>query len=140
MVKDIVNGIVTMLEATYGEDIHIYTDGVQNELTMPCFLVKLIKGSRKQMMSNRLYLEHSFNIQYYPGTVNKNSEISEIVPGLSALEYITSDGKLLRGTKMNYEITEEILHFYVQYNFFAYTTKEEIDKMQSLNVKNEIGS
>ena len=138
MVKDIVNGIVTMLEATYGEDIHIYTDGVQNELTMPCFLVKLIKGSRKQMMSNRLYLEHSFDIQYFPGTVNKNSEISEIVPGLSALEYIMSDGKLLRGTKMNYEITEEILHFYVQYNCFAYTSKEESDKMQSFNVKSDL--
>ena len=138
MENDIVNGIVAMLEATYGEDIHIYTDGVQNELTMPCFLVKLIKGSRKQMMSNRLYLEHSFDIQYFPGTVNKNSEISEIVPGLSALEYIMSDGKLLRGTKMNYEITEEILHFYVQYNCFAYTSKEESDKMQSFNVKSDL--
>ncbi|MDF2873103.1 MAG: hypothetical protein K0R05_4678 [Anaerocolumna sp.] len=140
MVNDIVNGIVTMLESTFGEGILIYTEGVQKDFTMPCFLVKLIKGSRKQMMGNRFYLEHSFDIQYYPGPMNKNKEILEIVPRLSVLEYITSDGKLLRGTKLNYEITEEILHFYVQYNCFAYITKEEIDKMQSLTVKNGIGS
>lgn len=139
MVNDIVNGIVTKLASTFDESIVIYTEGAQKDLAAPCFFVKVQKANRKRMMSNRYYLEHSFELMYYPGTVNKNSEMLNIAARLPELEYIMSGEKLLHGTKLNYEIIDEILHFYLQYNCFAYISEVEVEKMQSLTVKNEIG-
>jgi hypothetical protein len=62
--------------------------------------------------------------------------MNEIASRLYQLEYIDKKkNSLLRGTKLKYRIIDEVLHFFIDYNFYAYLTKEEADKMQSIKVK-----
>jgi hypothetical protein len=81
-------------------------------------------------------VEQKFVIHYHPGTTNKNVEILDTIERLnSALEYITFEGDLFRGTKMSYEVDDNILHFFVNYNFYIYKERETIDAMESMAVE-----
>lgn len=139
MVNDLIDGIVIKIDSIFGDDSIIHTKSVEQDFKEPCFYVKLLRASQRQILNNRYYLEHSFDVHYYPGTADKNTEMYDTASKLAGLEYITSGGDLKRGTKMNYETVDGVLHFYVQYNYFAYLTQEEVDKMQTLSVHNGIG-
>lgn len=139
MVNDIINGIVIKIDSLFGDDAVIYTEGVEQDFQEPCFYVKLLRASQKQVLNNRYYLEHSFDVHYFHGTADKNAEMHDVASKLIGLEYIISGVSLKRGTKMSYEIVDGVLHYYVQYNHYAYLTKEEVEKMQSISVHNGIG-
>jgi hypothetical protein len=139
MVNDIIDGIVIKIDSLFGGDAIVHTEGVEQDFQEPCFFVKLLSASHKQVLNNRYYLEHFFDVHYFPGTSDKNTEMYETASRLSGLEYITSGGKLIRGTKMRYETVDGVLHYFVQYNYYAYMTKEEVEKMQSISVHNGIG-
>lgn len=139
MVNDIISGIVIKIDSLFGDDTIIHTEGVEQDFQEPCFYVKLLRASQKQVLNNRYYLEHSFDVHYFPGTADKNAEMHDAASKLIGLEYITSGGSLKRGTKKSYQIVDGVLHYYVQYNYYAYLTKEEAEKMQSISVHNGIG-
>lgn len=139
MVNDIINGIAIKIDSLFDDNAVIYTEGVEQDFQEPCFYVKLLRAGHKQVFNNRYYMEHSFDVHYFPGSAVKNEEIHDIASKLIGLEYITSGGSLKRGTKMSYEIVDGVLHYFVQYNYFAYLTKEEVEKMQSISVYNGIG-
>ena len=44
----------------------------------------------------------------------------------ACLEMITVDSDLMRGTEMNADISDEVLTFTVNYNFFSYRTTDEL--------------
>ncbi len=139
MVNDIINGIVIKIDSLFGNDSVIYTENIEQDFQEPCFYVKLLSANQKQILNNRYYLQHSFDIHYFPGTADKNFEMFETASKLSALEYITSDGNLIRGTKINYQVIDGVLHYLIDYNYYVYLSKEEAEKMQTLSVHNGIG-
>lgn len=139
MVNNIIDGILIKLDSVFGADSVIYTENIEQDFQEPCFYVKLLSASHKLILNNRYYLQHSFDIHYFPGATDKNAEMYDAATKLSALEYITSGGNLIRGTKMNYQTVDGVLHYFVDYNYYAYLSKEEAEKMQTLSVHNGIG-
>jgi hypothetical protein len=139
VVNNIINGIVIKIDSLFGNNTIIYTEEVEQEFKEPCFYVKLLRASHRQILNNRYYLEHSFDVHYFPGTADKNAEMFDTATKLSALEYITIGGSLVRGTKINYQTVDGVLHYFVNYNYYAYLSKEEAEKMQTLSVHNGIG-
>lgn len=139
MVNSIIDGIVLKLDSIFGNDSVIHTESIEQGLEEPCFYVALLASRQKLFFNNRYYLEHSFDVHYFPGTADKNAEMHDVATKLSGLEYITSDGNLLRGTDLNCEIVDGVLHFFVQYNYYAYLTKEEVEKMQAVRINSGIG-
>lgn len=138
MVNDIIDGIVIKIDSIF-DDAIIYTEEVEQDFSEPCFFVRLLKASQKQVLNNRYYLQHSFDVHYFPGTADKNTEVYDAASKLSSLEYIISDDNLIRGTKMNYQVIDGVLHYFIDYNYYAYLSKEEVEKMQSISVHNGIG-
>lgn len=138
MVNDIIGGIAIKIDSLF-DDAVIYTEGIEQGFREPCFFIKLLRASQKQIFNNRYYLEHSLDVHFFPGAADKNNEMYEVATKLAELEYITSGGSLLRGTKMSYEAVDGVLHYFVQYNYFVYLTQEEVEKMQSISVNNGIG-
>jgi hypothetical protein len=51
---------------------------------------------------------------------------------LDVLEWVEMDGMKFRGTGMNYEVIDDVLHFYVDYNYHVMRTKEPGIKMGQL--------
>jgi hypothetical protein len=135
MVNDIIDGIVIKLDSMFGDDSVIHTESIEQGFTEPCFYVTLLASNQTLFHNNRYYLQNFFDVQYFPSTAEKNSEAHGVATRLYNLEFITAGGSLKRGTKMSYKIIDEVLHFFVQYNFYAYLTKEEVEKMQSIKVK-----
>jgi hypothetical protein len=136
MVNDIIDGIVIKIDSIFGDSSVIYTESIEQDFQEPCFYIQLLTTSNRLVFNNRYYLENSFDIHYFPGTTNKNHEMNEIASRLYQLEYINKKkDSLLRGTKLKYRIIDEVLHFFIDYNFYSYLTKEEVDKMQSIKVK-----
>jgi hypothetical protein len=136
MVNDLIDAISIKLNQAFGDSKKIYSETVKQGLQEPCFFIAVLNPSQKQMVGNRYFRQHPFDIHYFPAVQGNNNELQEMAAELfDALEYITlTNGDLLRGTKMHYETVDGVLHFFVNYNMFIHKIKTN-DNMEVLTIK-----
>lgn len=143
MVNDLINGISKRIYETFGSDYKIYKENVEQNLHEPCFMIRILKPMQFAKLPNRYLRQHSFVISYFPkSTNNANNEMYEVSEKLlSELEYIIVNqndiDNLVRGTKMRYEIVDDVLHFFVNYDFFVKKEIGEQDRMEELTVNSK---
>ena len=120
MINSIIDGICLALNEEFGNEYEIYTESVKQGLKEPCFSILCINPSQMQFLGKRYYKANSFCIHFFPSSADSNFEINSVRERLfSALEYITVDGDLVRGTHFTAETDESgVLNFIVNYNFF----------------------
>lgn len=142
MLNKIITGISQALDAEFNsenEEYTIYTEDVEQGLEEPCFFVFSLKPSSKQLAGNRYERKYPFDIHYFPKSEDSNNEINEVTERLfTALEYISIDSGLIRGTSMNAEIVDNVLHFFINFNMIV---KKEIPKdpyMEELELMEEV--
>lgn len=71
---------------------------------------------------------NQFCIQYFPQSAKKQRECADVAERMyDCLEYITTDGdtKPIRGSKMNHQVVDGVLNFFVNYDFFTVKTEEQ---------------
>lgn len=145
MLNKIITGISQALDAEFNseenEEYTIYTEDVEQGLEAPCFFIFSLKPSSKQLVGNRYDRKYPFDIHYFPkDEENINNEINEVTERLFiALEYITVDNDLVRGTNMNVEIVDNVLHFFVDFNMIVRKEIEPTESMGSLKIKQKLG-
>lgn len=120
----------------FGDKYTIYSESVEQGLSEPCFFIQCLKSSLSRQLGNHFLRENLFCIQFFPQ--NKLSpliECHDVSDSLmQCLEYVSLDGQLLRGSKMNYEIHDGVLNFFVNFNFFAVMDKSiKSPKMERLD-------
>ncbi len=144
MINKIITGISQTLDAEFNseenEEYTIYTEGIEQGLENPCFFIFSLKPSSKQLVGNRYERKYPFDIHYFPKDKdNYNNEINEVTERLfTALEYISVDDGLIRGTNMNAETVDNVLHFFIDFNMIV---KKEIPKdpyMEELELIEEV--
>lgn len=140
MVKDILDGISIKLNQVFGSSYEIYgdTDVVQG-LETPCFFIAVLQPSQNQMVGKRYFRQYPFDIHYFPSNEGDNVECLNVAEQLyEALELITLvNGDALRGTSMNYEIVDKVLHFKVNYNMFV-LKEETVDAMETVEIDSNV--
>ncbi|HWQ76949.1 MAG TPA: hypothetical protein VN441_16705 [Syntrophomonas sp.] len=120
MINDLVVGISRKLGELF--DYSIYSEDVSQELTPPCFYVRLLQPMLKQYMGLRFYITGSFDIQFFPEQNGTEQSQCQAVADRLILEmsYITvtiDDMDLTcRGKGISLEIVDGVLHFFVQYS------------------------
>ena len=142
MLNKIITGISQALDSEFNSDNEkytIYIENIEQGLEEPCFFILSLKPSNRQLVGNRYERKYPFDIHYFPeDKENINSEINEITERLYlALEYIEAFG-LLRGTNMNAEIVDNVLHFFINFNMIV---KNEVPKdpyMENLEMMEEV--
>ena len=144
MINKITTGISQALDAEFNsenEEYTIYTEDVEQSLDEPCFFIFSLKPSNRQLVGNRYERKYSFDIHYFPkDEENYNNEINEVTERLfTALEYISIDSGLIRGTNMNAETVDNVLHFFINFNMIVKKETEPIDTMGSLTIKQKLG-
>lgn len=145
MLNKIITGISQALDNEFNseenEEYTIYTENVEQGLEAPCFFIFSLKPSNKQLVGNRYDRKYPFDIHYFPKEEeNCNNEINEVTERLyTALEYITVDENLVRGTNMNAEVVDDVLHFFVNFNMIVKKDTEPIDTMGSLETNIKLG-
>ena len=131
------------------DSYEIYVENVAQYLKRPCFLINLITSDLNMKLKPRYSFGSLFDVMYfsnqknsYKDCLNKGCELFD------ALEYITikadtadspkeDNNLLIRGTKMNFDILENILHFRVSYNLILENKSDIIDMMEEQ--QNNIG-
>ena len=120
MLNNIIDGISIKLDKTFGESYTIYSEDVEQGINEPCFFIVPLNPSKVSYPSGRTLKKNSFDVHYFPKSNDKSFEIDEVAEMLlEELEYIEIDGDLVRGTNMNFEIVDNVLHFFVDYNYFT---------------------
>lgn len=140
MVNKLIDGISIKLNQVFGDKKRIYDGSVEQGLKEPCFLITILNSSQTQKIGLRYFRQHSFDIHYFPSIRDDNNELQGMGSDLfDALEYVTiENGDLVRGTKMNYEVVDGVLHFFVNYNMFVTKIEVPEDSMETLTVNNDV--
>lgn len=76
----------------------------------------------EQFLGRRYFRESQFCIQYFPETAEIVKECHEVGEAMYfCLEYITCQGddRPIRGTKMHYELKDDVLNFFVNYDLLS---------------------
>ncbi|OOM82327.1 hypothetical protein CLPUN_02960 [Clostridium puniceum] len=141
MLNKIITGIAQTLDSEFNSEENqkytIYAEDVKQGLEEPCFFIFSLKPSNKQLVGNRYKRNYTFDIHYFPeDESNYNNEITERL--FMALEYITLDSGLIRGTNMNAEIVDNVLHFFINYNMIVRKDIPKEDPMKNLKVNLEL--
>lgn len=149
MLNKIIIGISQALDAEFNsenEGYIIHTENVEQGLEEPCFFIFSLNPSSKQLVGNRYERKYPFDIHFFPntelvdGVSTINNQINEVTERLfTALEYITVDNSLVRGTSINAEIVDNVLHFFINFNMIVKKETEPIDTMGSLTIKQKLG-
>ena len=135
MVDQIIDGTVEKLHETFGDAYKYYTEQVKQGLTQPCFLISCLTMGRAQQLGDRYRRDNLFSITYHPGSAtDARSECVAIQEALfDALEYITVNNGLVRGTGVTGRMSNGVLVCTVNYDMFVYRV-EEIEPMETLQV------
>jgi len=136
MINSIIEAISISLNAEFGNDYTTYTESVEQGLNEPCFFVSCINPTNRLFLGKRYFRENQFCIQYFPADKSRvKEECNTIAERLYlCLECIDVRGDLVRGTKMKYEIVDEALNFFVNYDLFVYKT-EKSEAMTEISEK-----
>lgn len=140
--NSIIDAISVKLFETFGHEYTIYKENVEQGLKEPCFFIDIVSVDRKQIIGNRYYSNNAFDICYFPIGEEKKADMLDVANVLyDDLEYVSlANGDLLKGTKMNAEIVDGILHFFVSYNLILQKETELAEDMEFLDVRTAINS
>jgi len=130
--QKILDGITLALHGEWPES-QIFDDEVQQGLKPGDFNVILMTSSQQQIVGERYKRTPLFDVLYFPK--KGREECYAVADTLSLLLNVISlpEGDLLRGTGMDFEVIDNVLHFYVRYTH--YVRRGEIgEPMESLEI------
>ena len=106
------------LNAAFGDGYEIIQNDVKQGLEEPCFFIAVLQPEITPMLGRRSIWRHPFDIHYFPTDPGKNAEMFTVAETMiEALDFITlPNGDLLHATSVNYEIVDDVLHFFVNFN------------------------
>lgn len=130
--QKILDGITLALRGEYPES-HIYDDEVRQGLRPGDFNVILISTSQQQIVGERYKRIPLFDVLYFPK--KGREECYAVADTLSLLLNVISlpEGDLLRGTGMDFEVVDNVLHFYVRYTHYV-RRGERGESMENLEI------
>lgn len=125
MINSIIDAISIALNAEFGNDYNIYTESIEQGLKEPCFFVQCINPTSERFLGNRYKKTNQFCIQYFPSSEDKYNECMDVTDRLFFSLDMIGDNEWL-ATKMNSEVVDDVLNFFVNYDGFVYRIKEQI--------------
>lgn len=121
MTQRILEAISRKLFAIFGYPNHM--EEIKQGLQEPCFFLMPMAPTDRHFFGNRHYRQHGFLIQYFPenetGLRRECYAVAEKL--MQCLEWITLEGeeRPIRGTNLHYQIVDDVLQFFVDYDFFV---------------------
>ncbi|MBC8581373.1 phage tail terminator family protein [Zhenhengia yiwuensis] len=124
---DIRQEVIKQLDRFYNP-IPIYGEAVPQGFEEPSFFVKVLDGSRAQQLDRRYIHEVSIDIHYF-ATSNKDAEnmANNLYEQMEVLEAIK-----IKGKHMKHEVSDKVLHFFIDYKIYLMKDAEQYPKMNRL--------
>lgn len=135
MINTIIRSISVSLNAEFDEkQYEMHMEEMKQDLTEPCFFIACLNPTTELFLGKRYFRQNQFVIQYFPESkTDLQSECNTVAERMIwCLEYITAkNGDKFRGTKMKYQIIDDVLNFFVNYDCFVYKV-EQTGAMETL--------
>lgn len=140
MINSIIEAISVSLNADFGDRYKIYKESKRQSLKEPCFFIQCLNPTEELFFWKRYFRQNQFCIQYFPeDKLHEKQECYTVAELLfSCLEYLEVDSNWVMGTKMKYEVVDDILHFFVNYDLFVYKVAESVSAMEELSSKTSV--
>lgn len=122
MTNAIIEAVSITLNRVFGDDYEIHMEEIRQDLKEPCFFISCLNPTNELFLGRRYRRTNQICIQYFPQTEEKQRECNDVAEKLfGCLEYVTLRGaqRPVRGTKMRYEVVDDILNFFVNYDGFV---------------------
>ena len=127
MINAIIEAISIALNAEFGDGYEIHMEEIKQGLIEPCFFISCVNPTTDLFMGKRYFRANQFCIQYFPQSSDIQRECNDAAERMCwCLEYIAVDGDIFRGNKMKYEVVDEVLRFFVNYDCFVYRTEQDV--------------
>ena len=125
MINKITDGISVAINSEFGDAYEIYTESIEQGLNEPCFSIVCLNPTVNQFLGNRYFRTNQFCIHYFSSSNEQTSECNSVAERLfGTLEHIKVDEDIIRGTDMHYEIVDDVLNFFVNFDLFVYKEVE----------------
>lgn len=136
MIKDLLDGISVKLNNLFGDEYEISIENQKQGFNSPCFFIKPIEPNNTNKLGSRALRDYPFDIIYFPKE-ETNAEMLKVAEELYiGLEYVELlDGSLLRSKNMRFEIVDDVLHFFLDFNFYINKPVEPQQAMEILTVE-----
>lgn len=134
MLNKIIGGIALRLNGIFGDGYAIYAEEIKQGLKEPCFLITHISSQSSELLCDRYHRSNMFDIQYFPREDNNYHEMEQAVEDMYAgLNHITlADGAARNGISMHHEISDGVLHFFVNYNTVTARKEQPSELMENM--------
>ena len=138
--QDIIKGIIKALNNEFGKNYTYYINDIPQGFEEPSFYVRLLDSNFNLICANRYLRKNIFIIRYFPKSeLEPQQEINAILDRLyPILEYIYMGKDLVRGTNMEANIVDNILHLQIHYDFFVIRPIQRGPLMQKLIQKQKV--
>ncbi len=132
MVNALINAIAKAIKKEFSQ-CNLYTEQLEQGFESPCFFILCISHKEHDRLAVRFLAEHTFCISYFPQ--KGKQECWEVQSKLNRLlEQIKLDNGFVRGTNRKGEIHDNVLHFFVDYDFYMRKEKQPDEWMEVLEV------
>lgn len=134
-INSVIAGISAALNMEFGEEYTIYSEAVKQGFKEPCFFITALEPSNNRFLGNRFFRRQPFCVQYFPKSGSQPSaECLDTAERLyELLDIITAGGDPIRGTRMSHKITDGVLSFFVNYDYFTIRRTDDDNKMERLS-------
>lgn len=136
-VNSIRDGVIQALKTKFPA-LDVWGEEIEQGFEEPCFFVKLLNVGNTRELGRRFRRTHSFDIHYFPdGQRNRNAhDMAEALYAL--LLTIEVDGETYYTTGANHDVTDNVLHFFIDIDFIVTLPSPNDPKMQSLDERSWI--
>ncbi len=137
MIVSIMEAMGMALEAEFGDGYKACMEEMPQDMQGGRFFIQCLNPANTRFRGRRYFRRSRFCVQYFPlSEQDRNRECHDVGERLfSCLEYLEVDESLIRGTKMEYEVADGKLRFFVNYDFFVYTEDTTVPAMEEVASK-----
>lgn len=129
---DVVKEICNALRTQYPENQYdVYTESIEQGFTEPCFAIHQLRADVTPYPNRRTEIVQHFDVRFFPEGERPREQCRAVA---ETLTFLLRQLASLRGTGLNWEITDDVLHFFVSYRQFVRELPEEY-RMEVLQLK-----
>ena len=115
--------IVDALRTQYAETQYdVYTESIEQGFEEPCFAIHQLTADITPYPNYRTEIVQHFDVRFFPTETRPREQCRAVA---ETLTFLLRQLSSLRGTNLNWEITDDVLHFFVSYRQFVRETPEE---------------
>lgn len=126
--------IVNRLRTAFApEQYDIYTESIEQGFAAPCFSLRLLRADATPYPSGWQEIVQHFDVRFFPTESRPREQCRETALTLMLLLRQTEH---LRGENLEWQITDDVLHFFVDFRQFVRETQED-NPMETLHQTTE---